>query len=400
MSDAARAEQPRGARGGPNGSRGAARTADEPRGARGGMRRWQRARVGAGRGRPAPTGRGVLLLFLGTVLYAAGANVSSGWTLLVAAMALGGVGWALLLVWRTAAGVDAARVLPEGASTDRRAAVGVRVRGGGLASVLAVDPGTGLVGVADRGADLVEALVALPRGRAGGGELLLRVTDPLGLAAAWRRVADDRTLLVLPAAASLLGRDRGGQGGGGERDGGEPSQRRDPGPELLGLREHQQGDPLATVHWRATARRDELVSRDARQPRQEHRDVVLEAGEWDRERLDLAVAVVVELAEEGVAVGRPVTVCADRVRLAWGPAARAHLAGLPPAAGVPARPLRPTELDPRADVVHVVRVAGGIEVRGDALGSVPLALSGAAASGAAAPGAAVGTRDGGGAWDA
>lgn len=349
--------------------------ADEPRGARGGMRRWQRARVGAGRGRPAPTGRGVLLLFLGAVLYAAGANVSSGWTLLVAAMALGGVGWSLLLVWRTARGLDAERALPELASTDRRATVGVRVHGGGLAAVMVVDPGTGLVGVVDRGADLVEGLVALPRGRAGGGELLLRVTDPLGLVAAWRRVAEPSTLLVLPAAAALLGRDRGGHGGGGERDGGEPSQRRDPGPELLGLREHQHGDPLATVHWRATARRDELVSRDARQPRQEHRDVVLEAGAWDNERLDLAVAVVVELAEEGVAVGRPVTVCADGARLAWGPPARAHLAALPPAAGVPARPLRATELDPRADVVHVVRAGGGVEVRGDALGSVVLPLS-------------------------
>jgi len=360
--------------------------ADEPRGARGGMRRWQRARVGAGRGRPVPTGRGVLLLFLGTVLYAAGANVSSGWTLLVAAMALGGVGWALLLVWRTAGDLDAQRVLPDVASTDRRTEVGVRVVGGGLASVLVVDPGTGLVGVADRGADLVEGLAALARGRAGGGDVLLRITDPLGLVAAWRRVPDPSTLLVLPAAASLLGRDRGGQGGGGERDGGEPSQRRDPGPELLGLREHQHGDPLATVHWRATARRDELVSRDARQPRQEHRDVVLEPGAWDQRRLDLAVAVVVELAEEGVAVGRPVTVCADGVRLAWGPPARAHLAALPPAAGVAPRPLRATELDPRADVVHVARSGGGIEVRGDALGSVPLALSGAG--------------DGGGAWDA
>lgn len=351
-------------------------------------RRPARTRAGVDRGGerriPLPTGRGTLLLVLGAILYAAGANVSSGWTLVVAAGCLGAVGWAWLVVRRATPRLGVARELPDVATAGEPTHVAVRVDGADGVVVVVADPATGLVGVVDRDRDRVEASVVLRRGRVAGTQLLVRCTDPLGLAAAWRRVDGGGATTVLPAGRRLVGPDDGGDGGGGERDGGAPSQRRDPGPELVGLRDHQHGDPLAAVHWRASARRGELVSRDARQPRQERRDVVLEAGVWDRDRLDLAASVVVELAEEGMRAGRPVTVCADGVRLAWGPAARAHLATLPPATGVESRPLARTDLDPRADVVHVAPVPAGVEVRGPTTAPRTLPLPAAAGASASA----------------
>lgn len=341
--------------------------------------RLQALRATTGRGLPLPTGRGSLLLFLGVVLYAAGANVSSGWTLLVASACLGALGWSWLAVRRAARVVTARRTLPAVATAGLPVATSVEVSAGRGVSVLVADPATGLVGVVDRGSDRVDALVTLRRGHVGGGEVVLRVTDPLGLVAVWRRRADATAVLVLPSASRLLGRTGDAlRGVGGLRDGGAPSPRRDLGPELVGLRDHQQGDALAAVHWRASARRGELVTRDARQPRQERRDLVLAPGEWDADRLDLGCAAVVELAEQAATVGQPVTVCADGVRLPWGAAARAHLATLPPAAGITARPLATTDVDPRADVVRVTPTRDGVEVRGPGLAPVDLPLEGAA----------------------
>ncbi len=93
------------------------------------------------------------------------------------------------------------------------------------------------------------------------GDVLIESRFPLGLSCARRRIAlPEQQLVVYPAAVplrSLL-----------VEDGTEPqsklvlSNRRGGHDEFFGLRPYRPGDPLRSVHWRASARLGELLSRE------------------------------------------------------------------------------------------------------------------------------------------
>ena len=91
------------------------------------------------------------------------------------------------------------------------------------------------------------------------GPLIGRVTDPLGLAHCHRTLAGTNRLVVLPAVVPLVGLPAGGEFGAGTGDGATAGA--GPGPDAVVVRSYQQGDDMRRVHWRTTARRDELMVR-------------------------------------------------------------------------------------------------------------------------------------------
>jgi uncharacterized protein (DUF58 family) len=90
------------------------------------------------------------------------------------------------------------------------------------------------------------------------GPLIGRVADPLGLAQCHRTLAGSTRLVVLPAVLPLVGLPAGGEFGG-TAGGGAMGAGSD--PDAVVVRSYRQGDDLRRVHWRTTARRDELMVR-------------------------------------------------------------------------------------------------------------------------------------------
>ncbi|MGH3763979.1 MAG: DUF58 domain-containing protein [Pseudonocardiaceae bacterium] len=91
------------------------------------------------------------------------------------------------------------------------------------------------------------------------GPLIVRVTDPLGLAQHRRTVAGNSALVVLPTVVPLAGLPAGGELGAGAAGGGSAGA--GPGQDAVVVRSYRQGDDLRRVHWRTSARRDELMVR-------------------------------------------------------------------------------------------------------------------------------------------
>lgn len=91
------------------------------------------------------------------------------------------------------------------------------------------------------------------------GPLTARITDPLGLAEYNGTLAGPSRLVVIPTVVPLTGLPVGGELGAGEADGGRVGV--GPGQDAVVVRSYRQGDDLRKVHWRTTARRDELMVR-------------------------------------------------------------------------------------------------------------------------------------------
>lgn len=92
------------------------------------------------------------------------------------------------------------------------------------------------------------------------GPLVARVTDPLGLAQHRRTLAGNDRLVVLPTVVPLVGVPAGGELGVGATGSG-PVGAGAAAPDAVMVRSYRQGDDLRRVHWRTTARRDELMVR-------------------------------------------------------------------------------------------------------------------------------------------
>ena len=91
------------------------------------------------------------------------------------------------------------------------------------------------------------------------GPLIARVTDPFGLAEFGRQLAGHNRLVVVPAVTELTGLPvAAGRGAGDE---GAGRLRLGQGEDDAVVRPFRQGDDLRKVHWRSTARRDELMVR-------------------------------------------------------------------------------------------------------------------------------------------
>ncbi|MGH3751258.1 MAG: DUF58 domain-containing protein [Pseudonocardiaceae bacterium] len=91
------------------------------------------------------------------------------------------------------------------------------------------------------------------------GPLVARITDPFGLAEYRRTLAGSSRLVVTPVVAPLAGMPAGGELGTGEAGAGRVGA--GPGQDAVVVRSYRQGDDLRKVHWRTTARRDELMVR-------------------------------------------------------------------------------------------------------------------------------------------
>ena len=96
------------------------------------------------------------------------------------------------------------------------------------------------------------------------GPLRGRITDPFGLAEFERELAAHSRVVVIPRVMRLTGLPGGsGQGAG---DDGSIRLRSGQGEDDAVVRQYRQGDDLRRVHWRSTARRDELMVRVEERP--------------------------------------------------------------------------------------------------------------------------------------
>jgi uncharacterized protein (DUF58 family) len=96
------------------------------------------------------------------------------------------------------------------------------------------------------------------------GPLMARVTDPFGLVEYDRELAGRSKLVVVPRVVPLNGLPSGSGMGAG--DDGSIRLRSGQGEDDAVVREYRHGDDLRKVHWRSTARRDELMVRVEERP--------------------------------------------------------------------------------------------------------------------------------------
>jgi hypothetical protein len=111
---------------------------------------------------------------------------------------------------------------------------------------------------------------------------------------------------VHPAAASPL---RLPEPAGGELLGASTSRRSGSGVDVFGIREWRGGDPSSSIHWRASARRDQLVVLERERPGRAALVVAVgvagDGDDWERH-----VARVAATAVRALRSGRPVVVLA------------------------------------------------------------------------------------------
>ncbi|AHI00488.1 DUF58 domain-containing protein [Kutzneria viridogrisea] len=91
------------------------------------------------------------------------------------------------------------------------------------------------------------------------GPLMARVTDPFGLAEYDRQLLGHSKLIVVPRVYPLSGLPGGAGMGAGED--GMVRLRSGQGEDDAVVRNYRHGDDMRKVHWRSTARRDELMVR-------------------------------------------------------------------------------------------------------------------------------------------
>lgn len=96
------------------------------------------------------------------------------------------------------------------------------------------------------------------------GPLRARITDPFGLAEFERELAGQSRVVVVPRTVGLAGLPGGSGTGAG--DDGSVRLRSGQGEDDAVVRQYRQGDDLRRVHWRSTARRDELMVRVEERP--------------------------------------------------------------------------------------------------------------------------------------
>jgi len=148
-------------------------------------------------------------------------------------------------------------------------------------------------------------LLPLELGKTGPGELHTRTLGFIGLVWWYRRIEDDAEVQVVPRSMSTVSR------GMGERLAGtaysrKPSQG---GMEFLVHREYQQGDPLQSVDWKASARSNEMMVRIMTREQRMEMAVLLDCGRTSQlqagnlSQLHHNVNVVARLSELAVSHG-------------------------------------------------------------------------------------------------
>lgn len=114
------------------------------------------------------------------------------------------------------------------------------------------------------GATLSYPLQPVMRGVHRVGPLRAKVTDPFGLAEFERELGGQHRFVVVPKVAGLRGMPYGSGIGAGEE--GSVRLRAGQGEDDAIVRPYRTGDDMRKVHWKSTARRDELVVRVEERP--------------------------------------------------------------------------------------------------------------------------------------
>ena len=163
------------------------------------------------------------------------------------------------------------------------------------------------------------------------GPLVARATDPLGLAELSHELAGADRLVVLPrvvAAARVAGRPRPGA----DAAGAAPARQGTGLADVL-VRPYQQGDELRRVHWRSTARHDELMVRQEERPWRGGTTVLLDRrdaahrGRGPAASLEFAISLVASIGVHLIGRGAPVTVATEDGGQLIGRAARRDRTG-------------------------------------------------------------------------
>jgi uncharacterized protein (DUF58 family) len=205
-------------------------------------------------------------------------------------------------------------------------------------------------------------LVPAVRGLHQVGPLTARAGDPLGLAEHERVLAERSTLVVYPRTTVLAGLPE--NFGLGRGDAGSSGLRWGPGEHDVMVREYQPGDPLRSVHWRSTARHDELMVRIEERPWHGGVTVLLDrradahAGHGAKASLEWAIELVASVCRHLIATGRRVTLIAENgVTLASGRDVEQlleSLAALRPSA-------QPELIPPSRDAGELFAVLGAVD---------------------------------------
>ena len=154
---------------------------------------------------------------------------------------------------------------------------------------------------------LTYPLVGLARGRFQVGPLLVRSTDPFGLAKIDRRFASVREAMITPKVHPL----------GGLKSATGAGQTGDARPQKIGLigaddvlvREYRPGDDVRRIHWRTTAHRNELMVRREEQAWDPAVALVLDnrllahAGTGRETSFEYAVSAVTSIGSHLIAMG-------------------------------------------------------------------------------------------------
>ncbi|MGH3519428.1 MAG: DUF58 domain-containing protein [Haloechinothrix sp.] len=106
------------------------------------------------------------------------------------------------------------------------------------------------------------------------GPLRATITDPFGLCEFDRELIGHSTLIVVPRTAELTGLPAG-SGTGVAEDGTIHRSAGQGDPDAM-VRQYRHGDDLRMVHWRSTARRDEIMVRLEQKPRHGGTTVLLD----------------------------------------------------------------------------------------------------------------------------
>ncbi|MGY0503722.1 DUF58 domain-containing protein [Luteimonas sp. e5] len=207
-----------------------------------------------------PTRFGLFFLLLVAVMGLGALNYNNNPALLLALL-LGGAGLASLLAAHlqlsglraeaiAAEPVAAGTAMPlrlAFASTHNRVRAGLQLRMG---------DSTGMLSLPAQGGGVAE--IELPtehRGWLTAERLELSTTRPLGLARAWSILRPDDRFLVYPAP------ERNGPPLPPTVEDGDHRRPHFAGEDLHLLRDYQRGDPLRSIAWKASARRDQLIAR-------------------------------------------------------------------------------------------------------------------------------------------
>lgn len=231
-----------------------------------------------------------------------------------------------LTAWtRRAVQVERA-VLPERLPVETEAAVTLRLSGGPLIGSMRLTdtvpdaagprpeapPRFSVHRLSPRaGAQLRYPLLPVRRGVHRLGPVTTHVTDPLGLTELEREVPGTSRLLVLPRVTPLRGTPPALGAGAGTR--GAALSHQGMGQSDVLVREYRPGDELRRVHWRSTARHDELMVRLEERPWRGAITVLLDRrdcahrGRGAGSSFEFAVELVASMCVHLIRHGEPVT---------------------------------------------------------------------------------------------